>query len=278
MQPDGQQVHDDLASLFSRNLTLHPNLYAAASKEALRHELEPAPAPVHSQPIIYSVSQHYHHSAHAAKPAAPEKHAAPAAPARRPSSEPSQGAAASLESMLGSVGIDPATLTPSQLQLFRTADEPQKLRLVELWSICPPARAEEIPSLAWSSTSLEHEEHLARMRYQQQQQHQTMSLDGTPVQTADGRWAHQLADTEPYMVSGYEELMRRENERNAANMMPRSVYCHFGTAIGGPSYRPATDPAYLGPDHAREQTQIHMATQYGEFEQSCGDVDAMDAT
>jgi len=58
MQPNAQQVHDDLASLFSRNLTFNPELRAAAAKDSPRQE--PAP-PAQSPPIVYSISQHYHH-------------------------------------------------------------------------------------------------------------------------------------------------------------------------------------------------------------------------
>ncbi|UNI14924.1 hypothetical protein JDV02_001502 [Purpureocillium takamizusanense] len=281
MQQNAQQVHEDLASLFSRNLTLNPELRAAAAKDSSRQEPEPA-LPVQSPPIVYSISQHYHHSAHVAKPVAAEQAAehqsTSSVLAERPSSEPPQGRADSFEMILRRFGIDVASLTPAQVQLFRIADEPQKLRLIELWKICPPSRAEDIHSLAWNSTTLEQEEQFARLRLEQHQQDQAMSLDGTPVQTGDGRWTHEARDTEPYMVSGYQELMRRETERNIVDTMPRSVYSHFGTTVAGPSYTPATDPVYLGPDYVRQQQQMDMATQYGAFEQSrvAGDMDAMD--
>ncbi|PHH84524.1 hypothetical protein CDD83_1816 [Cordyceps sp. RAO-2017] len=282
MQPNAQQVHEDLASLFSRTLTFNPDLRAAAPKDAPRQEpplslASPPSSP--SQPIVYSISQHYHHSAHIAKPV-PQQQEAPAhEQPQRPSSEPPQSDFSPSETVLRHYGIDVVTLTPSQLQLFRIADEAQKLRLIELWSICPPTRGEEIPTLAWSSTTLEHEEHLARMRFDRQQHTQVMSLDGTQVQTADGRWARQPpSDSEPYMASGYEELMRRESERNETANRPTDVYCHFGTAIGGPSYTPATDPVYMGPDYARQQQHLNMAAQYGAFERfrSAAELDAMD--
>ncbi|KAM4059078.1 hypothetical protein HRG_008052 [Hirsutella rhossiliensis] len=272
MQPNAHQVHDDLASLFSRSLTLNPELRASTPKEAPRQEpsLSPSAPP---QPIVYSISQHYHHSAHVVKPSAPQ---AEAPAPQRPSSEPPQSDMSLSETILRHYGIDAATLTPSQLQLFRIADEPQKLRLIELWSICPPNRGEEIPALAWSSVTLEQEEQLARMRFERQQQNQVMSLDGTQVQAADGRWSH--PDSEPYVVSGYEELMRRENERNAAGNRSTDIYSHFGTSVGGPSYTPATDPVYLGLDVTRQQQQMEMATQYGAFEhlRSAAEADAMD--
>jgi hypothetical protein len=170
--------------------------------------------------------------------------------------------------------IDPVNLTPAQLQLFRTADDQQKQRLIELWVISPPTKGADIPSLAWSSTSVEQEERLAKIRFDREQEQQTMSLDVTPVQTADGTWAAQrpCSDTEPYMMSGYEELMRREQQRQAE---PRAVYNHFGNAIGSRQYSAATDPIFMGPDFVRQQEQMNMATQYGAFEQFRA-VDTMD--
>lgn len=277
MQPNTQQAHDDLASLFSRNLTFNPELRASAPKETPRQEPTPAPV-VTSQPIVYSISQHYHHSAHTVKPVGQHEDASVQEQPQRSSSEPLQSEV-SPETILRNYGIDATTLTPSQLQLFRIADEPQKLRLIELWSICPPNGGEEIPSLAWSSTTMEREEHLAQMRYERLQLNSVMSLDGTNVQTGDGRWTQQNAsDSEPYMTSGYEELMRRENERHAMENRSRDVYSHFGTAVGGPSYSPATDPVYMGLGLVRQQQQMDMATQYGAFEHFRGgaEVDAMD--
>jgi hypothetical protein len=249
------QAHDELAALFSRNLTFDSEV----PQDVLRH-LDPI-APNTNQQIVYSVSQHYHHSAHIPKPSDAASQEEP----QRPSSEPPQSDSMLAENVLRIHGINPATLTPSQLQLFRIAESSQQRRLLELWSICPPDNGTEIPSLAWSSTTVEQEENLARLRYerqqqqQQPQQQQTMSLDGTPVQVGNGEWhQHAATESEPYMASGYEELMRRERERQ--------------------SYTPATDPVYLGPDYSRQQQQIDMATQYGAFEQlrGAGRMDTMD--
>lgn len=245
------QAHDELAALFSRNLTFNPEV----PQDVPRH-LDPI-ASNSNQQIVYSISQHYHYSAHIPKPS----DATPQEEPQRPSSEPPQSNSMLAENVLRIHGINPATLTPSQLQLFRIAESSQQRRLLELWSICPPDNGTEIPSLAWSSTTVEQEENLARMRYerQQQQQQQTMSLDGTPVQVANGQWHQQPApESEPYMASGYEELMRRERERQ--------------------TYTRATDPVYLGPDYSRHQQQIDMASQYGAFEQlrGAGQMDTMD--
>ncbi|KAM5355891.1 hypothetical protein ACJ41O_002537 [Fusarium nematophilum] len=241
------QMQDELATLFSRNLTFNPESAPVPPQE----EAKPEPP----KPIIYS-SQHYTHSAHVVK-AQQAQHQEPP----RPSSEPPQGAGPSVETILQYHGVNPSTLTPSQIQLFKIAEPAQQERLVELWNICPPGNGGDIPALAWSSTTVEQEEQLARVRLErlsQQQQH-TMSLDGTPVQTGDGRWVQTSEpEMEPYMASGYEELMRREYERQSMESQPRTPYAHCG-----PNYTHATDPVYMGPDYARQQQIMEMATQYG---------------
>ncbi len=102
-----------------------------------------------------------------------------------------------------------------------------------------------------------------------------MMMDEAMTQNANGRWAQQ--ESEPYMSSGYEELMRREQEV-IANDRTKDAYNHFGSAVAGPSYSKATDPVYLGPDYAREQQQMELATQYGAFEyfRATPAVDVMD--
>ncbi|PHH73140.1 hypothetical protein CDD80_4024 [Ophiocordyceps camponoti-rufipedis] len=247
MQSTTHQVHDDLASLFSRTLTFN-------------NAPEPKETTPRLEPASYSVSQHYHHSAHAAENKSTEA------------------------VVLDKHGIDAAVLTPSQMQLFRVADEAQKLRLMELWSIFPPARGQDLPVSAWTSSSLEHEERLARLRFEDQFEHQesrrqqqpplvhhAMSLDGTPVQTADGTWsssstststgpADATASSEPYLLSSFEEHMSRVRERDAFSFL---------------GYTPATDPIYRGPDFARHQQHLHMAMQYGAAEHF-READAMD--
>ncbi|GAO18121.1 hypothetical protein UVI_02020010 [Ustilaginoidea virens] len=281
MPGTSQQAQEDLASLFSRSLTFNPDSRSpVVPKETTRQEsVIPVPtAP--TQSIVYSISQHYNHSAHVARldsqPLDNRSHSQP----QRPSSEPPQSDISSTEEVLRSYGFNPAIFTPSQLQLFRTADGSQKLRLLELWSICPPNKAEDIPALAWSSTSLDQEEQMARMRYELQQ-NPIMSLDGTPIQSENGGWTQQgiAPETEPYMSSGYEELMRREYGRQAHDDVSRSVHSHFGNALSRNNYSRATDPVYKGSDYEIQQQQLKMAVQYGALERfraGSMEVDAMD--
>jgi hypothetical protein len=266
------QMHDELTALFSRNMTFNPDLQPAeATQQSQVQDQSTAP-----QKVTYSASQHYYHSAHIAKPQVEQAEIEPPKQIQRPSSVPPQSDVIAPEVILRNYGVDPSNLTSAQIQLFKTAEDQQKLRLLELWSICPPSGAQNISALAWSSTSLEQEEHLARVRYERTQQEQGMVMDNAMSQNANDHWTQ--PESEPYMASGYEELMRREQEQNSANDKAMNAHSHFGSTVGEPSYTKATDPVYLGPDYAREQQQMEMATQYGAFEYFRGTpaVDVMD--
>lgn len=86
----------------------------------------------------------------------------------------------------------------------------------------------------------------------------------TPIQGGDGRWNTNQA--EPYMQSGYEALAQREYE---ASTRPKDIYSHFGTSVGGPTYKSATDPVYSNVggdwDALLQQRQMAMENQYGAF-------------
>ncbi|GKT89368.1 hypothetical protein Ct61P_07218 [Colletotrichum tofieldiae] len=251
------QAQDDLAALFSRNLTFNPEIQSHVQPPKAEEELKQAPDPAPTNaaptpaPIIYSITQHYTHSAHVA---------------RQPQSQ------------------DVPVQHPALPNLRRT----HQLRLIEIWRAAPPNSSTENPSLAWTSTTLEQEEQLAKLRYErmeaekeQRQQNAVMSLDGTPVQSDDSRWlansiSHQV---EPYMMSGYEEMMRREYEREQVEARSSSNYSHYGSVSG---YKPATDPVYkgFGDDWAREQAiqmQMQMENQYGAFQHFGGQAGNMEA-
>lgn len=281
IQPN-MQVHDELAALFSRNMTF---------------QQPPPPEPVkQSEPqIVYSISQHYHHSSHLVqKNEEPTSQSQP----QRPNSLPPPDSVPTAEHILATHGVDPTVLSPAQIELFKTTGDDGKRRLIEIWTISPPEHSGHADNhnLALNNTSLEQEEALARLRYERQQheeqaakqqaellaqqqawqgqqnQNESMSLDGTmvltPFQGGDGRWITLASapepdqPAEPYMSSGYEELARREYAASTANQRPRDVYAHFGAAVGGPScikeksYNQATDPVYR---------QV-MENQYGAFQ------------
>jgi hypothetical protein len=271
-------TQDDLAALFSRNLSLQ-NTYIAPTAEPARSE----------PPITYSISQHYHHSAHLASQQP-----------SRPASEPPQTDQFTTEIILSRHGVDVNSLSSSQLDLFKTADASQQMRLVELWRISPPSYGGHALTHGLVSipvTNFEQEEALAVLRYERQMNEERLSRTGgdqqamdsestmsdesiatpmpmTPIQGRDGRWSA----AEPYMTSGYEILARRDYERPSGPA--KDVYSHFGTAVGGPTYHQATDPVYnaapeihnysnVGGDWGQliEQRKQAMENQYGAFEQ-----------
>lgn len=268
-------THEDLATLFSRNLSLNP---CVAPKE------EPKP----ETPIVYSISQHYHHSAHLAT-----QQQQPS----RPASEPPQTDQLTTEIILSRHGVDAASLFPSQLELFKSADASQQMRLIELWRICPPNYGgAALTQDLWSQTNFQQEEAMAKLRYERQMLEERMSRAGgdqgmdtedtmsdesstaamplTPIQGGDSRWVN----PEPYMASGYEALAQREYEQSAGPS--KDIYSHFGTGVGGQTYNHSTDPVYktiedihkfpnVGGNWQRlvEQRQQAMENQYGTFEQ-----------
>lgn len=265
-------THEDLAALFSRNLSLNP--YVAPPEES-KPEV----------PFAYSISQHYHHSAHLA-----------AQQPSRPASEPPQTDQLTTEIILSRHGVDASSLFPSQLDLFKSADASQQMRLIELWRICPPNYGgAALTQDLWPQTSFQQEEAMAKQRYERQMLEERMSRTGgdqgmdtedamsdgssttpmpmTPIQGGDGRWVN----PEPYMASGYEVLAQREYEQSKPS---KDTYSHFGTAVGGPTYRHSTDPVYntiedihkfpnVGGNWQQlvEQRQQVMENQYGAFEQ-----------
>jgi len=265
-------TQEDLATLFSRNLSLNPYV---APKEELKTET----------PFAYSISQHYHHSAHLASQQP-----------SRPASEPPQTDQLTTEIILSRHGVDAASLFPSQIDLFKTADASQQMRLIELWRICPPNYGgHALTQDLWPQTSFQQEEAMAKLRYERQMLEERMSRSGgdqgtdtedtmsdgssttpmpmTPIQGGDGRWP---GNAEPYMASGYEVLAQREYERSAAPS--KDIYSHFGSAVGG--YHPSTDPVYktvedihkypnVGGDWQQlvDNRQAAMENQYGAFQQ-----------
>lgn len=200
---------EQLAALFSRNLTFGQPAPVP----------EPVPVPVEipmEEPKIVYISQHYTHSAHVVA----RHDAQPPVQPARPASEPPQPEHSAVERVLREHGVDPSCLSKAQLSLFKTVDDPQRIRLMELWRECPPTNSLDNPTLGWSMTTLGQEETLARMRYETkqraaQQEETIMSLDGTPltpIQGGDGRWIPTSSSydyMEPYMSSGYEDMARR---------------------------------------------------------------------
>lgn len=154
MSESNGKLQDELAALFDRQMTM----------------TQPA-----SSSVAYSVSQHYHHSAHVASiDPSPTTCAQPAA-------------ALSISDILGSHGIDSRALSLSQLDLFQNAESEQRQRLIQTWLLYldSPSQSTNMPHSALPVRDSEMTD---------------CSSDG-----GDDQKGH----AEPYMVSGYEATSER---------------------------------------------------------------------
>ncbi|KAL4930587.1 uncharacterized protein BDV17DRAFT_258010 [Aspergillus undulatus] len=116
------KAQDDLVSLFNAHMNMGPTATMTGGHEAAASR----------PPITYSITQHYHHSAHVAQKAAVPR---PVQQGDAPS-ETNETAGRVFE-VLRHNNVNPSSLTPSQLELFAHAMPEQQSRLVQMWQICP---------------------------------------------------------------------------------------------------------------------------------------------
>ncbi|KAI9814097.1 MAG: hypothetical protein M1832_005985 [Thelocarpon impressellum] len=292
-------MQEDLAALLSRNLSLSANPLAASSEAADHYPwTDEAQIPQNEPTIKYSASQHYHHSAHLATTSEqPSVSGAEPSMTEGPLTDDS-----TVEIILSRHGIDPTVLLPAQLTLFRQADTAQQMRLVELWRINPSGPGDGGLALGYGqATAFEQELNLARLHRQRELfEEGRMGGQGRPadsdvavcgnemrtvaIEGGDGRNLDRDTLSEPYIVSGYEVLARREYDQQGQSQAKQS-YAPFGSAVGGqwPSegqprsamasadpqlYSPSVDPVYQGPEMWRKLVgQQDVACQYGAFDQ-----------
>ncbi|KAF2405425.1 hypothetical protein EJ06DRAFT_25586 [Trichodelitschia bisporula] len=202
------QQHDELAGLFARSLTFASPTPPPDVAPALTTSLpDPIPAPT---PTYYA-STHY----------TPTRHMVPIrfVPQPAPTPEPTVMSDAELAALLTQNSINPMALYPAQIALFRNADSPQRLRLLELWRISPPSAggydlAKEAEG--WRESTLAREEGLARVRYERLMAAREFGSGGGGLAGAGEverpATAPEKSAAEPYMMSGYEMLARKEYE------------------------------------------------------------------
>lgn len=150
-----------------------------------------------SLPVTYSVSQHYHHSAHVASPSPiPTVHTDPAT--------------LNIREILSSHGIEPSTLSRTQINLFRNADAEQRQRLVQTWQLYREYSSQE--------TSMSYSPLEAR----------DFEMTDCAIEVGDDHKRH----AEPYMICGYEAPAER-----AINPLRKEP-------TTGEPYFPSTDPVF----------------------------------
>ncbi|KAJ4301156.1 hypothetical protein N0V90_003246 [Kalmusia sp. IMI 367209] len=261
---------DELSQLFSARMNLSQTPLQAP-QEAFQPETQEQVAQQQQeqvpQPITYA-SQHYTHSYHVV-------------PARQVAQEPekTQVQLSELHAILSRNSIDPSLLFPSQVDLFQNADNDQRLRLLELWRISPPQGSTSRQLYDWPPTSLAQEEAMAKIRYEkmleesvqqeeiqkhQQQLDQSMdeSTETVAVQATRDLLAGSPDNAEPYIVSGYDMLARREYEESG-----KTAPTHL---METSRYNQATDPVYnhTGKNGLWEKNVgsiLDMENQYGAF-------------
>ena len=237
-------MQDELTNMFTQNMNL--------SENAVPKELEPVPS------VNYSISQHYHHSAHVATniSVVDDQQMTCSSALRTPDTK----------TVLIQHNIDPSNLLSPQLRLFELAIPEQRDRLVELWRIAPPDPIRPDALSNDRDTSLAQEEEEAKTRYERRIDEAAAAPDHQDVDMPESRF-EQSEVVEPYMKSGYEILAERDYNRQAnRSYSMKQGYSPLGSAVGYPQ---ALDPAFSsGKEWWRDfLSQQPMEFQYGMLDQ-----------
>jgi hypothetical protein len=245
---------DELTRLFTEHMNLSQHVAPQQAFQQQQQEQQQVQAQQEEAPkqIVYA-SQHYTHSHHVA----PTRSVS--APPVKTHIEPSD-----LETVLLRNSIDPSLLFPSQIDLFQNADDDQRLRLLELWRISPPAGRQGYPAGSdynmsrqlydWPPTSLAQEEAMAKLRYEKMEEQSAQQQQQSPEQV---NASPSYQNAEPYMASGYEMMARREYEKSAQPETPLKETN---------KYNQATDPVYnRGLWQKNVGSTLDMENQYGAY-------------
>ncbi|MCJ1478021.1 hypothetical protein MMC13_006696 [Lambiella insularis] len=248
-------MQEDLAKMFDQRLNF--------SHVQPQQSEEPAP-------VIYSISQHYHHSAHLVNDDQAERFQV-----ERTVPVPESDEARN-ERLL-KYGINFWSLSPSQRVLFQRALPDQQSRLIELWRISPLNHNNFVPaneSGNWQQTTLQHEEDMARLHYEQRSaqadtpeahEETDQKMVGHETSLTLGSGDHH--SIEPYIKSGYEVLAERDynQEANSDSYTSGKSFSH-GLAHED-NYTQAVDPAFQSKGWWEVYSKQPMEHQYGMFDQ-----------
>jgi hypothetical protein len=185
----------------------------------------------------------------------------------------------SAKEILGRHNIEPSSLSLAQLKLFEHAPADQRLRLIYMWQILSQNSGHIIAESANVSTPRSES---CRMDIGNQGNHfwdsqshsQEEQCQGTREPTMDYQdqmddGMCEFHDAEPYMISGYEALARRDYDFSAGRpvtMQDTVAPLRVEPTTGSP-YNLASDPVFGG-KRWWEHTEIEpMERQYGVFEQ-----------
>jgi hypothetical protein len=212
-------MQDELVSMMSRHMHLTP-VQAQDSSMPATPQVSPQ-----AGPITY-ITQHYHHSGHHVP------------------------VDTSASAVLVAAGVNASVLLPSQLSLFKHADDEQKQRLIELWRISPPTPGKQVSDGEmgnWPQTSMEQEEVAARQRWEEMERERLKNLCALPGY--DNR-----AQAEPYIVSLYNQLP------NPNVVVAQTEMNHVEKEE---EYKHCKDPVYNSREWWHMSDQEPMEHQYG---------------
>ncbi|KAI9041553.1 uncharacterized protein KD926_006791, partial [Aspergillus affinis] len=188
-----------------------------------------APSQVPS-PILYSITQHYHHSSHVVRRETPDG---------APKEHLMLTETTSLDRILMNNNVNPSSLSPMQRLLFEYAIPEQRSRLIQMWQIypanCTPSIAEAMAGGQTQGLETPFARTTPNHTPQSHHLYDDEICDQPPGENNDD--GHHYA--EPYMVSGYEDYAQKDHEFSANAIMSLTVEPTTGTP-----YKIANDPVY----------------------------------
>ena len=231
------KMQDDLTSMFNNSM----NFANSHMQSQPTEETRPLPTPTAN----YSISQHYHHSAHQV----------PLVEKAEDEFLAVKSTGSDLATLLSEHSINPFDLSPSQVALFENASLEQKERLIQLWKISPP-----LPPHPQEVATMEMEEEQARARYEAA----TATANSQDMDMQEDK-PEEARTAEPYIKSGYEILAERDYHQQTQTQPPRKVtYNPLGTAVGLPH---TLDPAFSSREWWRDFAGDQpMEFQYGMYQ------------
>jgi hypothetical protein len=189
------KAQDDLVALFNTHMNMEPSLVPE------RKEVQ-----ISAPPTTYSITQHYHHSAHVAQKTE-------ASGIMQGDCVPTTNELANrVFETLRQHNVDPSSLSKGQLELFAKAMPEQQSRLVQMWQICPE------PSKSAAGFS------------QQGGSIFASQLDLQRSTQGQDRFDTMHGHAEPYMLSGYD--------------LNGQVASQANEPTTGSPYRLSSDPIY----------------------------------
>lgn len=177
------------------------NMASAPFQIPVPQEMPPSVHEIPSPPPIkYSITQHYHHSAH---------HALSTTTSVLPN-----GQGATAEETLLRHHINPSSLFPSQYTLFVQADTIQKARLIELWQIAVSKSSTKMDTspVPQASNTDYCGQKVAAMETRKPYVRE-IDMDEDKEEANRSKVESFLdQDAEPYVISGYEILMMHDHQ------------------------------------------------------------------